>query len=357
MNRTNPGEEPSARPSRIPLEPFATALTSRMPGWSMQLLAFHDSQRQRQLAEQLWDWGTLQHAFTDFVVPEAAVLTGPGGARLVVVHRPMNPGQLLVGALYDTSLGQAVHDGVDVRSPDGISVDADPVRAAQDIRSRLLPRYDHAVWRQRLAIARFACDGISEVLNDWDAVSDSLADEQGFPLDDTAYGDRAARRDTDAWAQVETLLASAPAIVSHLGAHLEQAGLASGSNAGDLHQVRLAEGALARAARLQEEFLATSTAGLTPQAAEQVLYAARETRHEEGWDAAVTLSQYLPTALHYAGSLPAPAVAGPHSSPETGSTRSRAALSRTTRPGTSASAAPLPPPGGPAAPPPPGRSR
>jgi len=357
MNRTNPGEEPSARPGRIPLDPFATALTSHMPGWSMQLLALHDSQRQRALTEQLWDWGTLHHAFTDFVIPEAAVLTGPGGARLVVVHRPLHPGQLLAGALYDTSLDQAVHDGVDVRSPDGISVGTDPVRAAQDIRSRLLPRYDHAVWRQRLAISSFACNEISEVLNTWDGISDDLTDEQGFPLDDTAYGDRAARRDTDAWAQVETLLASAPAIVSHLGAHLEQAGLASGSNAGDLHQVRLAEGALARAARLQEEFLATSTAGLTPQAAEQVLYAARETRHEEGWEAAVTLSQYLPTALHYAGSLPAPALTRPHSSPEASSMRSRAALSRTTQPGTSASVAPLPPPGGPAAPPPPGRSR
>jgi hypothetical protein len=357
MNRINPGEEPSARPGAMPLHPFATALTSRMPGWSMQLLAFSDSQRQRALTEQLWDWGTLHHAFTDFVIPEAAVLTGPGGARLVVVHRPLHPCQLLVGALWDTSLDGQVHDGVDVRSPDGIRVGTDPVRAAQDIRSRLLPRYDHAVWRQRLAIARFACDEISEVLNDWNGVSDSLADEQGFPLDDTAYGDRAAQRDTDAWAQVETLLVSAPTIVAHLDANLEQAGLASASNAADLHRVRLAERALTRAARLQEEFLTTSPVGLTPQAAEQVMYAAREVLHEEGWDAAVTLGECLPTALGYAERLPTPASARPRSSPEADSTRSRAALARTTQPGGSTSPAPLPPPGGPTAPPSPGRSR
>ncbi|QMU74829.1 hypothetical protein GXW83_02610 [Streptacidiphilus sp. PB12-B1b] len=356
MNRTTSGEEPSARPGRMPLDPFATALASRMPGWSKRLLAFHDSQRQRQLTEQLWDWGTLHYAFTDFVIPEAAVLTGPGGARLVVVHRPLHPGQLLVGALRDPSLADAACDWGDVRSPDGISVGTDPVRAAEDIRSRLLPRYDHAVWRLRLAVATRACEEISEVLNDWDGISDDLTDEQGFPLDDTAYGDRAARRDTDAWAQVETLLTSAPAIVSHLGANLEHAGLASGPNTGDLYRVHLAEGALARAARLQEDFLTTSTAGLPPQAAEQVLYAAREIRHEEGWDTAVTLGAHLPTVLRYAERLPAPAVVRSHTSPGADSTRSRAALSRTTRPGTGPSAAPPPPPGGPSAPPC-GRSR
>lgn len=352
MNRTTSGEEPSARPGRMPLDPFAAALTDRMPGWSMQLRLFHDSQQQRQLTDQLWDWGTLHYAFTDFVIPEAAVLTGPDGARLVVVHRPLHPGQLLVGALRDPSLAEAAYDWGDVRSPDGISVGADPVRAAEDVRSRLLPRYDRAVWRLRLAVATRACIGIEKALTDWDAVSDSLADEQGFPLDDTAYGNRAALRDAEAWTHVETLLTSAPAIVSHLGQNLDLVGLAEGPNRGALYRLRSIQDALAAASDLQTQFLATPTTGLSPQAAARVLYAAREIRHEEGWAAAMAFEQHLPTVIRFAERLPAPALVSPDHSPAAESTRSRAALSRTTRPspGPSASTSTTPGDTGPTTP-------
>ncbi len=65
---------------------------------------------------------------------------------------------------------------------------------------------DALAWRRHLpALASAAA---------WDAVSDSLCDADGWPLDDKVYGDGKAKRDAEAWKHAEVFLDHGPEVLA-----------------------------------------------------------------------------------------------------------------------------------------------
>ncbi|GJF32622.1 hypothetical protein KNE206_53220 [Kitasatospora sp. NE20-6] len=92
---------------------------------------------------RLWDLAHADWVLTDLVCDEAALLHGPGGRSLMVLPRPGFPsGRFIVAALVPDAIATA---DVDHLSPHGITVDADPARAAYVVTTRLLPRYTQAI--------------------------------------------------------------------------------------------------------------------------------------------------------------------------------------------------------------------
>lgn len=275
------------------LRTFATALAGRLPGdWSVQAHTLTD--HPSNLADQVWDLGILQGALSVYAVQEAAVLTSPDGTRLVAVHRPRTHDQVLVGALRPTSIPAELMDlhGGDA-VPLAIAVDAAPVRASAEVRRRFLPRYQQAAWDVRVRALRAAADGITEASAAWDAVSDSLCDEHGWPLDDLAYEAGKIARDALAWQHVETFLALGPDLLVNVRRMAQPADYVTGPLSDNLRAVSGIDITLARAAHVREEWeqvvalMDAIMPGLTPTDAAEAEIA----RNEDGWSYATELTR------------------------------------------------------------------
>ncbi|WTL37243.1 hypothetical protein OG244_02580 [Streptomyces brevispora] len=65
---------------------------------------------------------------------------------------------------------------------------------------------DPLAWRRHLPALASAAAGINEAPDTWAAVSDSLCDADGWPLDDKVYGDGKVKRDAEAWMHAEVFL-------------------------------------------------------------------------------------------------------------------------------------------------------
>ncbi|MGW2702383.1 hypothetical protein [Streptomyces sp. NPDC001340] len=132
---------------RADLTAFAEGLAARLPGsWTVVAQEHAAYADQFPLAQRLWDLGHVHWAFDQFVLFRDAVLTSDTGCELVVVDRPRHKREFLIAALQPSS--SDVFDRV--KAPNGIVVDADPVRAASAVANRLLPRYEQAVHEARI---------------------------------------------------------------------------------------------------------------------------------------------------------------------------------------------------------------
>ncbi|MEU7166618.1 hypothetical protein AB0A70_18530 [Streptomyces morookaense] len=131
-------------PHRADLSAFADALALRLPGtWTSQYHPHPDYPAQFPIAEELWDMAHAHWAVSEFVLNHDAVLTGPDGKRLYVIDRPLNQNEFIVAALAPPGLDDHLFRGVP--EPNGITVGADPARAAATVARRLLPCYDKAL--------------------------------------------------------------------------------------------------------------------------------------------------------------------------------------------------------------------
>ncbi|MCZ0978710.1 hypothetical protein O1L60_04165 [Streptomyces diastatochromogenes] len=127
-----------------PLETFALEIAARLPGgWTSEFHPHPSYSDQFPTADRLWDNGHVDWAVSEFVLGHHAVLTGPAGQELYIIERPLYRNQFLVAALEPP--GCLPHHFRGVPEPNGIAVDADPVRASAAITHRLLPRYARAV--------------------------------------------------------------------------------------------------------------------------------------------------------------------------------------------------------------------
>lgn len=200
---------PHVRPN---LNWFARQVATRLPGtWTtgarlpVGLSGMNDY-------IEVWDSQNLDWATAEFSPWKAAVLSGPRGERLLALAHPRHPTNFIVGALAPPGLG---HDPVgDEDAPLAITVTTHPARAASDIARRFLPRYAEAVARIRLPALADALGGAAQAEADWDAVSDSLCDSDGQPLDEAAYGEGQRQRDAAAWLNLQTFLFHGPAVLA-----------------------------------------------------------------------------------------------------------------------------------------------
>lgn len=137
------------------LASFAIALADELPGnWTSEHQTHAQYADQFARAEHVWDMNLVAHAIAEHVLDQDAVLTRDDGARLYAIARPRSGEEFLVGAIAPPGIPAEAFRTV--REPDGIVVHDDPVQAAVDITTGLLPRYDKALAQVHDHAARLA---------------------------------------------------------------------------------------------------------------------------------------------------------------------------------------------------------
>lgn len=144
---------------------------------------------------------------------------------------------------------------------------------------------DHVAWRQHIPALAAAAAGIKRASDDWDAVSDSFCDKDGWPLDEKGYADGKVKRDATAWEHVEVFLAHGPEVLAGVRAAATGADYVEGPVSKDLRQVHGVGTALERAGQIRhqwEQVIALMDASL-PGSRELYRERAKEERNSEGW--------------------------------------------------------------------------
>ncbi|MEE1838051.1 hypothetical protein [Streptomyces sp. SP17KL33] len=116
---------------------FAHALADRLPGWqpSPASVPLADDPA----SNRIWDTGPLPYATFSTDGFHRSVLTHHWGLQLYVMPRPHRPDEYLVLPMLP---GNTSHQHVQgLRAPRGVTVPADPARAAAQLRRRLLLDY------------------------------------------------------------------------------------------------------------------------------------------------------------------------------------------------------------------------
>ncbi|WP_330324667.1 hypothetical protein [Streptomyces pseudovenezuelae] len=132
---------------------FAAVLASELRGaWTSTYHAAGGGSHDDALTDQVWDMNDIADALAKCSVDHYAVLTRDDGTRLFVADPLEHGGGYLVATVAPTDAPDEAFRGV--REPDGITVDADPFSAAEDIHYDLLPRYDKALVQVRTNAAR-----------------------------------------------------------------------------------------------------------------------------------------------------------------------------------------------------------
>ncbi|WP_406220706.1 hypothetical protein [Streptomyces decoyicus] len=203
----------------------AARVAQSLPGdWSSEIVVHSVPVWQQDHLDWLWDHGVLAHALITERVPYAALLTN-GTDELLMIERPGHE-QLLIGACLPTDFNRRFldnrHFSKTPYAPNSICIPTQPLLAAQAITAQLLPRYAHAVHRLRTDLVSDALLAGQKALDAWDAISDSLADEQGWPLDDETYGLRVQRRDAGVWDQFEVFVNHGRALIDRVTKHLDE---------------------------------------------------------------------------------------------------------------------------------------
>jgi hypothetical protein len=99
-----------------------------------------------------------------------------------------------------------------------------------------------------------AAAGINGSCDAWDAVSDSICDADGWPLDDKVYGDGKVKRDAEAWKHAEVFLDHGPAVLAGVRAAADGPDYVEGPISDDLRRMRGIDTILFRAEELRHEW-------------------------------------------------------------------------------------------------------
>ncbi|MDX3099094.1 hypothetical protein PV417_32120 [Streptomyces sp. ME19-03-3] len=305
---------------------FAMELSARLPGsWAVALHEHGADEGQIPLSEQVWDYGHVSWALSEFTSYRSAVLTSDSGIELLVTDRPLRKHEFLVAAFEPRGSGL---DTI-TKTPNGIVVSNDPVRAASRVTTRLLPRYQEAVRETRLSqVAKSVAAG-QRVLAEWDAVSDSLCDADHWPLDER-YGLRQQVRDAEMWAQFAPFLEHGPALVAHAEQTLPLLDPAERAAGHWAYRLRSLREALEGGTRVQAEFHVVAEALLPDHPRSKAVFAdAVAMRNAEGWHYPLTWMDNAGVLVDIARAdkAPPPPTTRPLRAQQVRSTRAEAALS------------------------------
>ncbi|MGX1759913.1 hypothetical protein ACWIG5_23900 [Streptomyces lydicus] len=202
----------------------AAAVAEHLPGeWSSEIVVHCVPVWQQDHLDWLWDRGALAQALATERVPYAALLTN-GTDELLMIEQPEHE-QLLIGACLPADFNRRLPDNRHFSKtpypPNSICIPAQPALAVRAITTQMLPRYVHAVHRLRTDLISDALLAGHKALDNWDRISDSLADEQGWPIDDETYGLRAQQRDAEVWDQFEVFLNHGQPLIDTITKHLD----------------------------------------------------------------------------------------------------------------------------------------
>ncbi|MFI0013086.1 hypothetical protein [Streptomyces griseus] len=144
---------------------------------------------------------------------------------------------------------------------------------------------DPLAWRRHLPALASAAAGINEACDAWDAVSDSLCDADGWPLDDKVYGDGKVKRDAEAWKHAEVFLDHGPEVLAGVRAAATGPDYVEGPISDDLRRIRGIDTILFRAEELRHEWAGVMALmdGSQPSVLHLYQERAEEHRNTEGW--------------------------------------------------------------------------
>lgn len=140
------------------LDSFVIILADELPGaWTSQYHPDLEGDNNRAgLTAPVWDLDEVADAIARHTVDVCAVLTRDDGTRLFVADplgHDVGHGYLIAAMAPQNMPAEAFRG---VREPDGITVPADPFRAAEDVAHNLLPRYDKALAQVHSNASRLA---------------------------------------------------------------------------------------------------------------------------------------------------------------------------------------------------------
>ncbi|MFD4025388.1 hypothetical protein ACFWRV_17990 [Streptomyces sp. NPDC058576] len=144
---------------------------------------------------------------------------------------------------------------------------------------------DPLAWRRHLTALASAAAGINEACDAWDAVSDSLCDAAGWPLDDKVYGDGKVKRDAEAWEHAEVFLDHGPEVLAGVRAAADGPDYIEGPISDDLRRIRGIDTILFRAEELRHKWdgVMALMDGSQPSVLHLYQERAEEHRNTEGW--------------------------------------------------------------------------
>lgn len=188
---------------------------------------------------------------------------------------------------------------------------------------------DPLAWRRHLPALASAAAGINEACDAWDAVSDSLCDADGWPLDDKVYGEGKVKRDAEAWKHAEVFLDHGPEVLAGVRAAADGPDYVEGPISDDLRRIRGIDTILFRAEELRHEWdgVMALMDGSQPSVLNLYQEHAEEHRNSEGWHYSNELGDKGPALVRVGEFLADRADAGRPTQTE----RARVALARSTQ--------------------------
>ncbi|WP_167504351.1 hypothetical protein [Streptomyces malaysiensis] len=130
------------------LASYADVLASELPDtWTSTHLPPDAKDDLAELADRIWDLDLIAAALAEHPLQQAAVLSRPDGAQLVLVNRHDDRDGYLIAAVAPRDLPDEAYRAVP--EPNGITLTDDPFLSAEQVAGDLLARYDNALTQAR----------------------------------------------------------------------------------------------------------------------------------------------------------------------------------------------------------------
>ncbi|MEU9189240.1 hypothetical protein AB0D14_32790 [Streptomyces sp. NPDC048484] len=130
------------------LASFADVLAGELPDtWTSSHLPPEAKDDLAELADRIWDLDLVAASLAEHPLQQAAVLSRPDGAQLVLVDRHDGRDGFLIAAVAPRALPDEAYRAVS--EPNGIALADDPFLSAEQVSGDLLARYDSALAQVR----------------------------------------------------------------------------------------------------------------------------------------------------------------------------------------------------------------
>ncbi|WP_217572308.1 hypothetical protein [Streptomyces sp. GbtcB7] len=130
------------------LTSYADVLAGELPdSWTSSHLPADAKDDLAKLADRIWDLDLVAASLAERPLQQAAVLSRPDGAQLVLLDRHDERNGFLIAAIAPHSLPDEAYRAVP--EPNGIALADDPFLSAEQIAADLLARYDSALAQVR----------------------------------------------------------------------------------------------------------------------------------------------------------------------------------------------------------------
>ncbi|WP_435598681.1 hypothetical protein [Streptomyces anulatus] len=130
------------------LASYADVLAGELPGsWTSSHMPVDAKDDLAELADRIWDLDLVAASLADHPLQEAALLSRPDGAQLVLVDRHDGRDGFLIAAVAPRALPDKAYRAVP--EPNGIALADDPFLSAEHVAGDLLARYDTALAQVR----------------------------------------------------------------------------------------------------------------------------------------------------------------------------------------------------------------